>query len=545
MTSRYRPTLLRRDSVSSRWNHKVEEEGKDEKTTTSARPAAIVLPAVPTSATPAQSATQLAALKARFYELSEDNLSTIILRFHKIPSSKIGWISQSAAITAAQAHEGVTYNKARETMKTVRADATDTLALEDWVEFIARLRSNAPAAMVPGTRSGTFKMRGSHAEISHSIDEDERVEFTEYINTALASDPDVGSRMPLPTDTMQIFDECRDGLIICKLIEHIFPGTIDSVMSVRRLRGTSYINLPRNGHPLNKFQIAENNNIAILAAQAIGANVVNMSGQDIAEGREHLILSLIGQIIRLATSDKPKVLPKHTAVFTTPLPLRRSSLPAPMSIRSQPSPPPYSRSRSMSVSVDDDEVTRVAPSVIGQKVGKAPNGQQDRATGLKNKMMEIGAFKLFEDVKSGVIILEALEKVAPERPQSAVPTTQVPSRSTTPALRRRETLLRPAPKSTSVSPKPAPPLKPVPRAESPKPIPRATSPKPTVVKPAPRPFIIPVRQSPKLGPIRPVPKPLIIPEKEQTPSAGGAGYGIDAGIIAQRQALLQSIKSRA
>ncbi|KAG8787884.1 hypothetical protein FRC15_007393 [Serendipita sp. 397] len=437
MTSRYRPTLLRRDSVSSRWNHKV-EEGEDHMSTLPAPPAAIVLPTPPTSQPPSQSVTQLATLKARFHELSEETLSSIISRFHKIPSSKVGWISQSAAITAAQASEGVTYNKARETIKAVRADATDTLAVEDWVEFIARLRSDAPATMVPGTRTGTYKMRGSHAEISHTIDEDERVEFTEYINTALASDPDVGSRLPFPTDTMQIFDECRDGLIICKLVEHIFPGTIDSVMSVRRRRGTSYINLPRNGHPLNKFQIAENNNIAILAAQAIGATVVNMSGQDIAEGREHLILSLIGQIIRQATSDKPKLPPKQTALFTTPLPVRRASLPPQMTNRTQSSPPPYFRSRSMSVSVDDDE-----------------------------------------------------------------------------------------------------------RAASPKPTPRATSPKPTIIKPIPRPFIIPVRQSPKLAPTRPIPRPLIIPEKDQTPSAGGAGYGIDAGIIAQRQALLQSIKSRA
>ena len=104
----------------------------------------------------------------------------------------------------------------------------------------------------------------------------------------LDGDPDVGYRLPIPTDTMQIFDECRDGLILCKLINDSVPDTID----------IRVLNLPTSKKPLNNFQITENNNIVITSAKAIGCSVVNIGSSDIAEGREHLILGLIWQVIR-------------------------------------------------------------------------------------------------------------------------------------------------------------------------------------------------------------------------------------------------------
>jgi plastin-1 len=87
---------------------------------------------------------------------------------------------------------------------------------------------------------------------------------------------------------MQIFEECRDGLVLCKLINDSVPDTID--MRV--------LNKPTARKPLNAFQITENNNIVINSAKSIGCSVVNIGSSDIAEGREHLVLGLIWQIIR-------------------------------------------------------------------------------------------------------------------------------------------------------------------------------------------------------------------------------------------------------
>ena len=87
---------------------------------------------------------------------------------------------------------------------------------------------------------------------------------------------------------MQIFDECRDGLILCKLINDFVPDTID----------TRVLNKPQSHKPLDAFQITENNNKVITSAKGIGCSVVNIGSTDLAEGREHLILGLIWHIIR-------------------------------------------------------------------------------------------------------------------------------------------------------------------------------------------------------------------------------------------------------
>lgn len=116
---------------------------------------------------------------------------------------------------------------------------------------------------------------------------------------------------------MQLFDECRgqlytscvseeflqtdrqpvplaDGLILCKLINDSVPDTIDDRV----------LNKSTSKRKLNAFQITENNNIVITSSKGIGCSVVNIGSQDISEGREHLILGLIWQIIRRGLLSK-------------------------------------------------------------------------------------------------------------------------------------------------------------------------------------------------------------------------------------------------
>lgn len=90
---------------------------------------------------------------------------------------------------------------------------------------------------------------------------------------------------------MQLFDECRDGLILCKLINDAVPDTIDE----RVLNA---------GKKINNFQMVENNNIVVNSTKAIGCSVVNIGSQDIIEGKEYLILGLIWQIIKRGLLNK-------------------------------------------------------------------------------------------------------------------------------------------------------------------------------------------------------------------------------------------------
>jgi plastin-1 len=137
--------------------------------------------------------------------------------------------------------------------------------------------------------SGRIQVQGSSANVTHTINEDERTEFTRHINAVLAGDPDIGHKLPFATDTFEMFDECKDGLVLAKLINDSVPDTIDERVLNR---------VGKKIKTLNAFHMTENNNVVIESAKGIGCSVVNIGAQDIIEVREHLILGLIWQVIR-------------------------------------------------------------------------------------------------------------------------------------------------------------------------------------------------------------------------------------------------------
>ncbi|KAJ6484398.1 calponin homology domain-containing protein [Mycena vitilis] len=223
-------------------------------------------------------------LQKKYPEVSRDEMFDLINRFNAISTDVPGRVDKAAVLQSLQS-SGESYDLARETLKKVSVDASGKVELEDWVELNVKMRS-ARATLT--TKAGKVTVQGSNANVSHTINEDERTEFTNHINTVIENDPDVSNRFPIPTATMQIFEECKDGLILCKLINDSVPDTID----------TRVLNKSNARKPLNAFQITENNNIVITSAKGIGCSVVNIGSSDIAEGREHLILGLIWQIIR-------------------------------------------------------------------------------------------------------------------------------------------------------------------------------------------------------------------------------------------------------
>ena len=110
-----------------------------------------------------------------------------------------GRIDKSSVLQALQS-SGESYDHARETLKHVSVDASGKVELEDWVEvrvdinvtaselkityrslkLNVKLRSQARTALP--TRAGKVTVQGSNANVSHTINEDERSEFTNHIN---------------------------------------------------------------------------------------------------------------------------------------------------------------------------------------------------------------------------------------------------------------------------------------------------------------------------------------------------------------------------
>ncbi|TIB77250.1 hypothetical protein E3Q22_03120 [Wallemia mellicola] len=222
-------------------------------------------------------------LQRKHPEFSQEEVMRLVDTFQQLDVEGKG-VAQQDIIKSLQ--NEATYDQVRETLKDVSVDASGRVEVEDYVDLISKLKAgqNANAGVV---QKGKVTVKGTSSNVSHTINEDERSEFTRHINQVLDGDADVGNKLPLPTDNFQLFDETRDGLILSKLINDAVPDTIDERV----------LNKPK-GRTLNAFQATENNNIVIQSAKAIGCQVVNIGSQDLVEGREILILGLIWQIIR-------------------------------------------------------------------------------------------------------------------------------------------------------------------------------------------------------------------------------------------------------
>jgi hypothetical protein len=145
--------------------------------------------------------------------------------------------------------------------------------------------------MATGTKSAqVHKVGGGTDATTHSFSDEEKVAFADYINNALKKDPDVGSRLPMNTEDMSLFKSVGDGLIMCKLINDAVPETIDERVM--------------NKKNLNPFRIHENQTLGINSAKAIGCNVVNIGAQDLIDGKPHLVLGLIWQIVKIGLFSK-------------------------------------------------------------------------------------------------------------------------------------------------------------------------------------------------------------------------------------------------
>ncbi|KAJ3141985.1 hypothetical protein HK100_004466 [Physocladia obscura] len=226
-----------------------------------------------------------AALAAKFPHFSTSEVSTFHRIFADLDPEVHGWIHQSDLASVS--------NKAGESAPSVIEKLTrlglfvsgDGVTLEAFLAAVSELRRDKGISAT--ANKGKIVLHGSTSEnTTHTINEDEKQSFVEHINQALASDRDLGARLPIDSTTMQIFAEVKDGLILAKLINDSVPNTIDErVLNV--------------GKKQNAFQMTENNNVVVNSAKAIGCSVVNIGAQDLIEGREHLALGLIWQIIKI------------------------------------------------------------------------------------------------------------------------------------------------------------------------------------------------------------------------------------------------------
>ncbi|CAB4422375.1 unnamed protein product [Rhizophagus irregularis] len=233
-------------------------------------------------------------LAKKYPQISQQGIFDLVAQFNKIDLDGNGALEQKEVVKALQEMgESNSYDEIRATLKEINLSSTGNVELDEFVELIVKLREGRNKSAF-AVNKHKITVHGTSRNVSHTINEDERTEFTRHINQALAGDPHVSDKIPIDTNTMQLFDECKDGLILAKLINDSVPDTIDERV----------LNVPGKGKKINKFKMTENNNLVIFSAKGIGCNVVNIGSADLIEGREHLILGLIWQIIKIGLLNK-------------------------------------------------------------------------------------------------------------------------------------------------------------------------------------------------------------------------------------------------
>ena len=56
---------------------------------------------------------------------------------------------------------------------------------------------------------------------------EEQLAFSDWINTNLASDTHLTHILPLADTGLSLYDAVKDGILLCKIVNHSCPDTVD------------------------------------------------------------------------------------------------------------------------------------------------------------------------------------------------------------------------------------------------------------------------------------------------------------------------------
>ncbi|KAI7983224.1 Fimbrin-2 [Camellia lanceoleosa] len=162
----------------------------------------------------------------------------------------------------------------------------DDVDFELFLRVYLKLQAHVSARMGSGAKNSSAFLKSPTSTLLHTISESEKASYVAHINNYLVEDEFLKKYLPIDPLTNDLFEIAKDGVLLCKLINVAVPGTIDDrAINTKRV--------------LNPWERNENHTLCLNSAKAIGCTVVNIGTQDFIEGRRHLVLGLISQIIKI------------------------------------------------------------------------------------------------------------------------------------------------------------------------------------------------------------------------------------------------------
>ncbi|QCE11373.1 fimbrin-2-like [Vigna unguiculata] len=165
-------------------------------------------------------------------------------------------------------------------------NTNEEVDFELFLKVYLKLQTFASSRTGSNAKNSSAFLKAATTTLLHTISESEKASYVAHINNYLAGDEFLKKCLPIDSSTNDLFEIAKDGVLLCKLINVAVPRTIDErAINTKRL--------------LNPWERNENHTLCLNSAKAIGCTVVNIGTQDFIEGRRHLVLGLISQIIKI------------------------------------------------------------------------------------------------------------------------------------------------------------------------------------------------------------------------------------------------------
>ncbi|XP_055783805.1 plastin-3-like [Salvelinus fontinalis] len=227
-------------------------------------------------------------------KITKDEMEELREAFQKVDTNSNGFICDLELTNLfKEANLPLPGYKVREIIKKLDRNKDNQISFDEFLSIAKELKGDdiAKSFRKAINRKEGILAIGGTSELSsegtqHSFSEEERYAFVNWINAALEKDPDCKHVLPMnPNTPNSLFTAVGDGIVLCKMINLSVPDTIDE----RTI----------NKKKLTPFTIQENLNLALNSASAIGCHVVNIGALDLREGKPHLVLGLLWQIIKI------------------------------------------------------------------------------------------------------------------------------------------------------------------------------------------------------------------------------------------------------